>query len=232
MMGLFLILALVAAAALAYFWPQDQLIAGVEGGEVIANLAFALIAVMLLASIIPRYRNRLPAAMRDMLIWVAIVLVICVAYAYRDWLEPVRARVMGELQPGRSQSAQAGVVEVVRRRDGHFVLEGVTSGTKLTFLFDTGASSVVLTEDDAQRIGINLRDLSFDTLVSTANGTTRTAPVTLDTLTIGTITLRQVRALVARRGTLNTNLLGHTFLDRLESYSVRGDRLTLRALPQ
>ena len=56
-MGLFLILALVATAALAYFWPQDQLIAGVEGGEVIANLAFALIAVMLLASIIPRYRK-------------------------------------------------------------------------------------------------------------------------------------------------------------------------------
>jgi len=41
-----------------------------------------------------------------------------------------------------------------------------------------------------------------------------------------------VAALVARRGALNTNLLGHTFLDRLESYSVRGDRLTLRALPQ
>lgn len=231
-MGLFLVLAVIAAAALAYFWPQDQLIAGAQAGEVFANLAFVLLAMVLLASIIPHYRNRLPSALRDMLIWIAIVLVISIAYAYRDMLEPVRSRVMGELQPGRSQSAQAGVVEVIRRRDGHFVVEGMTNGTKLTLLFDTGASSVVLTEEDAQRIGINLRDLNFDTLVSTANGATRTAPVTLETLTIGTITLRQVRALVARRGTLHTNLLGHSFLDRLESYSVRGDRLTLRALPQ
>jgi aspartyl protease family protein len=230
-MGLFLVLAVIIAAALAYF-SQDQFIAGVEAGEVYANFAFALVAVVLLASLIPHYRNRLPAALRDLMLWVAIVLVICVAYAYRDLLEPVRARVMGELQPGRSQSAQTGVVEVVRRRDGHFVLDGSTAGTQLSFLFDTGASSVVLTEEDAQRIGINLRELNFDTLVSTANGTTRTAPVTLETLTIGSITLRQVRALVARRGSLNTNLLGHTFLDRLESYSVRGDRLTLRALPQ
>jgi aspartyl protease family protein len=37
-----------------------------------------------------------------------------------------------------------------------------------------------------------------------------------------------VPALVSRPGALRENLLGMTFLDRLASFEVRGDRLILR----
>jgi aspartyl protease family protein len=52
--------------------------------------------------------------------------------------------------------------------------------------------------------------------------------VTLDMLRVGSIAERRVRALVARPGALRENLLGMTFLERLTSYEVRGNRLILR----
>jgi len=52
--------------------------------------------------------------------------------------------------------------------------------------------------------------------------------VVLDSLAVGTITERRVPALVARPGALHDNLLGMTFLNRLASYEVRGNRLILR----
>jgi aspartyl protease family protein len=55
--------------------------------------------------------------------------------------------------------------------------------------------------------------------------------VTLDRLSIGDITERSVPALVAQGGQLRTSLLGMSFLNRLESWEVRGDKLMLRGYP-
>jgi len=56
----------------------------------------------------------------------------------------------------------------------------------------------------------------------------RAAPVTLDQLAVGGIVERAVPALIAQPGQLRTSLLGMSFLNRLESWEVRGDRLVLR----
>jgi aspartyl protease family protein len=67
--------------------------------------------------------------------------------------------------------------------------------------------------------------------VDTANGRTRAAPVTLDRLAIGGLTERAVPALIAQQGQLKSNLLGMSFLNRLESWEVRGDKLRMRSHP-
>jgi aspartyl protease family protein len=51
------------------------------------------------------------------------------------------------------------------------------------------------------------------------------APVTIDTMSIGPIVLRDVPAVVAKPGTLQENLLGQSFLARLRDYSVQSDRV-------
>ena len=73
--------------------------------------------------------------------------------------------------------------------------------------------------------------MNYSTNVETANGRTRVAPVTLDRLAIGNIVERSVPALIAQPGQLRSNLLGMSFLNRLESWEVRGDKLLLRAYP-
>ncbi len=76
-----------------------------------------------------------------------------------------------------------------------------------------------------------LEVLNYSVNVDTANGRARAAPVTLDRLSIGGIIERSVPALIAQPGQLRTSLLGMTFLNRLESWEVRGDKLLMRGYP-
>ena len=67
--------------------------------------------------------------------------------------------------------------------------------------------------------------------METAGGKTRAARLTLDRLAIGRLVERSVPALIVPRGQMRSNLLGMSFLDRLESWEVRQDRLMLRGYP-
>ena len=98
-------------------------------------------------------------------------------------------------------------------------------------VLDTGATSVVLTQEAAKAAGLPLDMLSYSVNVDTANGRTRAAPVTLDRIAVGGLIQRAVPALVAPPGHLKSNLLGMTFLNRLASWDVRGDKLRLHGNP-
>lgn len=127
-----------------------------------------------------------------------------------------------EAAPGFS-----GEVRLKADRRGHFVVKGKVDGRPVTFMADTGASIVALTYEDARRAGLSPHSLDFSARVSTANGIAKVAPVVLSRVRIGSITLRDVRAAVAEEGALDINLLGMSFLGRLESFHLRGDELVL-----
>jgi aspartyl protease family protein len=137
-------------------------------------------------------------------------------------------RVIGEVSPGRTVTTDGGDVVVPRRADGSFTIAGKVNERDVRFMFDTGASAVVLTAETAAAAGVAGSGLDYAVPVSTANGRTLAAAVTLESVTIGNITERRLRALVVRPGLLQQNLLGMTFLERLASYEVRGNRLILR----
>jgi len=98
-------------------------------------------------------------------------------------------------------------------------------------VLDSGATSVVLTQEAAKAAGLPIEVLDYTVNVDTANGRTRAAPVTLDRLTVGGVTERAVPALVVQQGQLKNNLLGMSFLNRLESWEVRGERLRMKGQP-
>lgn len=121
----------------------------------------------------------------------------------------------------------SGEVRLKGDRNGHFVFEGAVDDRPLTFMADTGASIVALTYEDARRAGLSPHSLDFNARVSTANGIAYVAPVTLNRVRVGDITLHNVQAAVAEKGALGTNLLGMSFLGRLKSFHIRGDELVL-----
>lgn len=112
-------------------------------------------------------------------------------------------------------------------RNGHFKTEAYVNGRSIDVLADTGASWVVLTWEDARSIGLRPDQLEFVCCVNTANGQAEVAPVTLDKVEIGHITVRDVQAAVGARGALSTNLLGMTFIDRLAKFELSSGRLIL-----
>lgn len=123
------------------------------------------------------------------------------------------------------------VVDVPRGNGGEFGLHAKINGVAAPMVIDTGATSVVLTWETAKAAGLPLELLAFNVDVETAAGHTRAARLTLDRLSVGKLVERSVPALVVPRGQMKTNLLGMSFLDRLESWEVRPDKLMLRGYP-
>jgi aspartyl protease family protein len=124
--------------------------------------------------------------------------------------------------------ASPGIEIIVGDQRGHFSVDGRVDGTRIQLIVDTGASLVVLREEDAERVGIHLRRSDFTGRSQTANGTGTYAPVTLRSLRIGPIEVRDVPAAVVPRGQLGINLLGMSFLRRLRSFDIANNRITLK----
>ena len=176
------------------------------------------------------FRERLSQALEAMLFRAVLGLLLVVGYTYRFELRDVSDRVIAELMPGHV-AGHGRNVEVVRGRGGDFALAAQINGARVPMVLDTGASSVVLTQEAAKAAGLPIEVLDYSVNVETANGRTRAAPITLDRLAVGGLTERAVPALVVQRGQLKNNLLGMSFLNRLESWEVHGDRLRMRGQP-
>ena len=138
---------------------------------------------------------------------------------------------MAELVPGPRRQRAAARSSSRAGAAGDFQVATQVNGTRVPMVLDTGASAVVLTHDAAKAAGLPLEMLKYTVNVDTANGRARAAAVTLDRIAVGGIVERSVPALIAQPGQLKTSLLGMSFLNRLESWEVRGDKLMMRGYP-
>lgn len=221
---------LVAAVAALFLSPRGAPIFGLEPGQ------FAAVAggvALLLGMLIGGARRAGAANVARLVIsaatWAMLFVSLTGLYAYRFELSDVADRVMAEIAPGEPTVGRGGEVIVNRRLGGEFVVKARVNDKPVAFLFDTGASMVVLAAEDAARIGLDTRALAYDVDVVTANGAARAAPTRLERIAVGPIQLRNVRALVARPGAMSESLLGMSFLENLQSYTVERGRLILRA---
>ena len=122
-------------------------------------------------------------------------------------------------------------VDIPRKNGGEFAVRAKINNIHAPMLVDTGATSVVLTYETAKAIGLPLEMLDYNVELETASGRTRAARLTLDRIAVGKVVERSIPALVVPRGQAKNNLLGLSFLDRLESWEVRNDRMTIRGYP-
>ena len=119
-----------------------------------------------------------------------------------------------------------GRIELPAAADGHFYLMAEVNGAPVRFVVDTGASEMVLTRRDAERAGLDPDELVYLGQARTANGSVATASVTLDSVRVGPVEDRGVRALV-NRGEMDVSLLGMGYLNRFEAIEMRRDLLVL-----
>lgn len=194
-------------------------------------VALAALATLLSAAIL-RGQRRFGEAARLLAIWILIALGLVSAYIYRFDLQSFGDRVLSGLLPGRTMvvTDSAGQLELVlqKRIDGHFQADTMVDGQPVGMIIDTGASSVALTYEDAERVGLDPANLAYTLTVMTANGPALAAPVVLSEVAIGPIVRTNVRAMVAAEGRLDRSLLGMSFLSTLDSLQMRSDELRLR----
>ena len=225
---LWLLLAILTAVVFALAMETDD---GTFAGLSRLDLSSLVVKVAILlfvgALALAFFRDRFSQALEAAAVWVVIALLLAVGYTYRFELRAVADRVLAELVPGRA-ATRGRTVEFARGNGGSFSVTAQINGARVALVLDTGASSVVLTQEAAKAAGLPLEVLSYSVTIDTANGRARAAPVTLDRLTVGGIEERAVPALIAQPGQLRTNLLGMSFLNRLDSWEVRGERLMMR----
>jgi aspartyl protease family protein len=208
---------------------EEGEVAGIASPLFASAVAKVALLVFFAGSLVVLFRDRLAQALEAALFWGVIALALFVGYTFRAELRQTVEKALAELIPGRPVS-HGTVVEIARTRAGEFQVGTQINGARISMVLDTGASSMVLTQEAAKAAGLPLELLTYTVNVETANGRARAAPVTLDRVAVGSIVERSVPALIAQSG-LRTNLLGMSFLNRLESWEVRGDKLVMRGYP-
>lgn len=162
---------------------------------------------------------------------IALAGIVLVGAQLRGPEAPVHAaKVAPAPGPAHSSAAPVGSglasVTLERRPDSHFYADALVNGAPVRFLIDTGSSAVVLTRADARRAGIGVGD--YKARAIGAGGEIRLMPVTLARLTLGPLAGDNVPAMVAEEGSIPVSLLGQSFLGRIGSVAIEGDKMVLR----
>lgn len=123
-------------------------------------------------------------------------------------------------ETGRSGAA----IELQRDRGGHYRVPGEINGYAVTFLVDTGATDVAVSERVAREAGL---DFGPRTMVMTAAGPAPAWRTRLDRVTAGALRRDNVRAMITP-GLGNEVLLGMSFLGHFDIRQ-QGDRLSIQS---
>lgn len=135
---------------------------------------------------------------------------------------------------GPAQAPKAGLFEaspyketsLKRRPNGHFYVTADVNGAPITFVVDTGASMVALTEADARAAGVPFSEAEYEPIGRTANGIARGKAITLPKVAIEGKEVMEVDAAIIQGADLS--LLGQSYLSRISGVQMNGDTMVLR----
>lgn len=237
-LGVVALLLMLAAAGLFFLFQQFPGAVGSQGDQI--RLAQGLLVLTMVGgSFLLGWNESAGLAIRQALIWLGMLVALLTVYAYRFEFMSMGFRTAGVTLPtvampeppvaGSSGVAKPphGTVHLSAVQGGHFLADAAVNGTHVRFLVDTGASVVALTAFDAQRLRFDLSRLDFKIPIDTASGRAFAARITLDEISIGSISRENIEAVVIREG-LEQSLLGMTFLNSIRSFEMGDGVLILR----
>jgi aspartyl protease family protein len=191
----------------------------ISGEQTASILYLVLLGSVLLGYFFLSHRRSLGQGLRQAGLWALIFLGVIAGYGL--WSD-----LQGTVMPQQSVFAEQGRVVVPRSPDGHYRVTLQVNGTPVRFVVDTGASDIVLSAEDAERVGLDPDGLAFVGTARTANGTVSTARVWLEEVRLGGLVERDVPATV-NGGEMDGSLLGMTYLDRFDELRIGDGELTL-----
>jgi len=114
------------------------------------------------------------------------------------------------------QKHRAREVHIVRDNAGSFVANGAINGRSVSFLVDTGANVIAMSEVEARRLNIPYQATGKSVAATTAGGRVKAWAVKLDTVNVGEIRLNNIQAVVIQGKNPPQTLLGMSFLGQLK----------------
>jgi aspartyl protease family protein len=183
-------------------------------------LYLVLLGSAVLGSLILQSRARRGEMMQQLSIWALIFVGVVAGVGL--WSD-----ISKSVLPREASFGPGGTISVPRGRDGHYHVTLKIHGVPVRFMIDTGASSLVLSPQDARKVGIDTARLAYVGIATTANGDVATARVRLHDVQLGPITDRVVPAQV-NKAPMDSSLLGMSYLQRFGKIEIAGNKMVLK----
>ena len=194
-----------------------------EKNEFASLIYLSVLATIILGSVVMSRRGELGKVFRQASVWLLIFMgVVALVASWQD----IR-------QSGQSMSIQQyrdGSIIIPKELDGHYHLTLTINDRDINFLVDTGASDIVLTRQDAARIGFDPDRLDYWGKAKTANGTVRLATVRLGTVRLGGLVDKNIRASV-NNAAMEKSLLGMSYLSKFHTIEITKNQMILKPQP-
>ncbi len=133
--------------------------------------------------------------------------------------------VFADTSPVEAEQIPSSSYRISADDDGHFRVNTWINGTQIRMLVDTGASTLALSYEDGQKLGLDPGKSKNLVAISTANGVAYGAPYYVGRVEVGEIGRTAVEAIVMTPDTLGESLLGMSFLKTLTRYEIRKDEM-------
>jgi aspartyl protease family protein len=196
-------------------------------------VVMGFVAMVVAIGVAWRHKASIGWMAANVAIWVVIAGIFITVYVYQTGSTPTPVgqpstdeQAAATTGPPAAVQLDSSSLRLVADSDGHYRVDGLVNGVTVRFLVDTGASTVLLTPDDARHAGIDPDTLKYEQSISTPNGRVVGANIVIYQLAVGPIRLVNVAGAVVRANT-RSSLLGISFLSRLSGYEVSDGAMTL-----
>lgn len=125
---------------------------------------------------------------------------------------------------GRPSQESGSQIVLTSESGGHFYAPGAINGTSVRFVVDTGATTISMSQGEAERIGLDYKNGQRG-YVNTANGAVPAYKVSLTSVRVGDVLVHNVDATILP-APMSHVLLGNSFLNRFQMRR-DNDRMTL-----
>lgn len=183
------------------------------------NLIYSILLLsMMISSMFIRSTTDNGKKFKNLAIWLTIILVVALLYNNRFLFK--------NFVPYQAYDTGNNELKITKSNDNHFYIAINIDNKKVLFLIDTGATTTTLTLNDAKKLGIDIDRLNFNVPLNTANGVSFGASTEVYNIKIGDFTIDSMWVIVSK-DLDGKSLLGMNFLNKLNGYDIRQDKMTL-----
>ena len=184
-----------------------------------AHLTYLTLLTAVLIGSVLMSRTGLWKTLRQLATWLLII--AGVAFAAALWSD-----IRKNSAPAKKLLLQDGAILIPKQADGHFHVTLNVNGIEIPFLIDTGATTVILSQKDAQKLGFDPNKLAFWDSANTANGEVKLAPVRLATVALERHVDRNIAAYV-NAGKLPVSVLGMSYLRKFSRLEITQEHISI-----
>ena len=161
--------------------------------------------------------------------WLCLGAVAGLAIAFFTWPECPDIGETYVITSGPPTVPSGKFVMIEMDKHGRFNFDGKLNGTPVPMFLDTGATSVVIGMRHAKQLGIRVNARDFTGRAQTASGIVRFARVTVSSIEVGNVIVRNVPVAVQEVDLFGSVALGTPFISRLQGgVEIKGGTLLLK----